>query len=71
MVSLNVSVSIDTEEEKETTESKETNAPPQRQAFLNYLDNLQNCVSKNMIDKAAIEFAENFNNKRHRRELVR
>ncbi|ODN04067.1 Regulator of nonsense transcripts 2 [Orchesella cincta] len=65
------SMRIDNEEEKEITETKETNAPPQRQAFLNYLDNLQNCVSKNMIDKAAIEFAENFNNKRHRRELVR
>lgn len=64
------SMRLENEEEKEAPETKE-NAPPQRQAFISYLDTLQNCVSKNMIDKAAIEFAESFNNKRHRRELVR
>ncbi|XP_046363443.1 regulator of nonsense transcripts 2-like isoform X2 [Haliotis rufescens] len=39
--------------------------------FEAYLQSLPNCVNRDLIDKAAIEFCMNFNTKSNRRKLVR
>jgi hypothetical protein len=42
-----------------------------KQQFEAYLVSLPNCVNRDLIDKAAIEFCMNFNTKHNRKKLVR
>ena len=42
-----------------------------KQSLEDFLSGLLNCVTREMIDKAAIDFASNFNSKYHRKSLTR
>ncbi|XP_030378206.1 regulator of nonsense transcripts 2 isoform X2 [Scaptodrosophila lebanonensis] len=52
-------------------QSQGSNAAQMRQQFDSFLVNLFNCVNKELIDSAAIEFLLNFNTKHHRKKLTR
>jgi len=62
MILLTISLFLDLEEESEEQ--------PVKLSFQVYLTNLLNCVNRDMIDKAAIEFAENYNSKNNRKKLI-
>lgn len=46
-------------------------APHSKQHFDQFLANLNNCVNKELIDSAAIEFLLNFNTKNNRKKLTK
>ena len=41
-----------------------------KMVFDAYLHNLENCVNRDMIDKAAMDFCLDLNNKPHRKKLT-
>ena len=56
--------------EETTTTATEKNASGNRQHFATFLKNLVNCVNKELIDSAAIEFLLNLNTKSNRKKLT-
>lgn len=57
-------------EETSTTATSSSNPSGTRQHFANFLKNLVNCVNKELIDSAAIEFLLNLNTKSNRKKLT-
>ncbi len=51
------------------SEEKESDAPI-KPTFQDYLDKLPNCCGRSSMDQAALDFAENHNNKTNRKKLV-
>lgn len=57
-------------DEPVTATASGANASGNRQQFANFLKNLVNCVNKELIDSAAIEFLLNLNTKSNRKKLT-
>ncbi|CAL8125382.1 unnamed protein product [Orchesella dallaii] len=58
------------DDETERLPKGDVTANPSKLNFQNYLSCLKNCVNKNMIDKAAYDFVDNFKSKYCKSELV-
>lgn len=56
--------------EETTTTTTGSNSSGNRQHFATFLKNLVNCVNKELIDSAAIEFLLNLNTKSNRKKLT-